>query len=62
MKLEDIKLSYGENAFQNATIERNDKTIDYETSNNLTYIQLLSLENFMMLKLLVQSMVHQFVL
>lgn len=43
MKLEDIKLMYGENAFQNAGIEANEKTIDYETSGNLTYIQILSL-------------------
>lgn len=43
MKLEDIKLMYGENAFQNAGIEANDKTIDYETSKNLTYIQILSI-------------------
>ena len=43
MRLEDIKLTYGENSFQNANIERNDKTIDYETSNNLTYSQLLSI-------------------
>ena len=26
----DIKLLYGENAFQNASIEPNDKMIDYE--------------------------------
>lgn len=43
MKVEDIKFTYGENAFQNAGIEANEKTIDYETSNNLTYIQVLSL-------------------
>ena len=43
MKLEDIKLLYGENSFQNAGIEANDKTIDYETSANLTYINILSL-------------------
>ena len=43
MKLEDIKLTCGENAFQNANIEANDKTIDYETSNNLTYINILSI-------------------
>ena len=42
MKIEDIKLNYGENAFQKADIEINDKTIDYETSDNLTYTQLLS--------------------
>lgn len=43
MKIEDIKLMYGENAFQNASIEPNDRTIDYETSSNLTYLQILSL-------------------
>ena len=43
MQLKDIKLMYGENAFQNAGIESNDKTIDYETSDNLSYIQILSL-------------------
>ena len=43
MKLEDIKLMYGENAFQNAGIESNDKTIDYETSGNLTYVQILAI-------------------
>ena len=43
MKLEDIKLNYGENTFQKASIEQNDKTIDYEISGNLTYVQILSL-------------------
>ena len=43
MKLEDIKLMYGENASQNAGIERNEKTLDYETSGNLTYVQILSI-------------------
>lgn len=43
MKLEDIKFLCGENSFQNAELEMNDKTIDYETSNNLTYINVLSL-------------------
>ena len=43
MNIETIKLMYGENAFQNAGIETNDKTIDYETSGNLTYIQILSI-------------------
>ncbi len=43
MKIEDIKLLYGENSFQNAGIEPNEKTIDYETNKNLTYINLLSL-------------------
>ncbi|MCM1340093.1 MAG: hypothetical protein NC191_10520 [Muribaculaceae bacterium] len=41
--MNNIQLLYGENAFQNASIEPNDKTIDYETSGNLTYIQILSL-------------------
>lgn len=43
MKIDDIKILYGENSFQNAGIETNEKTIDYETSKNLTYIDLLSL-------------------
>lgn len=43
MKINDIKLNYGANASQNAAIESNDKTIDYEVSGNLTYNQLLSL-------------------
>ena len=34
MRIDDLKLTYGENAFQNAGIEANDKTIDYETSAN----------------------------
>lgn len=43
MKVEDIKLVCGENAFQTANIESNENTIDYETSANLTYINLLSI-------------------
>jgi phosphoribosylaminoimidazolecarboxamide formyltransferase/IMP cyclohydrolase len=43
MNIDDIKLVSGENPFQNAGIERNDKTIDYETSNNLSYLNILSL-------------------
>ena len=35
-------LNYGENAFQKAELEKNDKTIDYEVNGSLTYIQLLS--------------------
>ena len=42
MKIEDIKLTYGENAFQNANIEANDKTVDYEVNGKLTYINILS--------------------
>lgn len=43
MKIEDIKFIQGENPFQKAEIESNDKTIDYETSSNLTYINILSI-------------------
>lgn len=43
MRVEDIKLISGENIFQKAEIERNEKTIDYEVSSNLTYINFLSL-------------------
>ena len=43
MKIEDIKLVNGENSYQKAEIERNDKTIDYETNKNLTYVNLLSI-------------------
>lgn len=42
MKIEDIKLLCGENSFQNAEIESNEKTIDYETNHKLSYIQILS--------------------
>ena len=43
MKPSEIKITYGQNATQNAGFELNDKTIDYETSANLNYIQILSL-------------------
>ena len=43
MRLEDIKLTCGENASQNAAIEANEKTIDYEISGNLTYSTLISI-------------------
>ena len=43
MRVEDIKFNYGENVFQKAEIERNEKTLDYETSANLSYINVLSL-------------------
>lgn len=42
MKIDDIKLPCGENAFQNAGIEQNSNTIDYEVSGKLTYINFLS--------------------
>ena len=40
---ENIVLEYGENSFQKAEIEQNDKTIDYEVRGKLTYIELISL-------------------
>ena len=43
MKLEDLKLISGENSFQIASIERNENTIDYETSVQLTYTDILAL-------------------
>ena len=43
MNINDIKLLHGENSFQKAEIEKNDKTIDYETSDKLSYIEILSL-------------------
>lgn len=43
MKINDINFVSGENSFQNARIEENDKVIDYETSCNLSYTQMLSL-------------------
>lgn len=43
MKIEDLKIINGENSFQNAGIERNEKTIDYETSRNLTYANIISI-------------------
>jgi phosphoribosylaminoimidazolecarboxamide formyltransferase/IMP cyclohydrolase len=38
-----IKFNYGENTFQKAEIETNDKTIEYDISGDLTYIQTLSI-------------------
>ena len=43
MKFDEIRIENGENSFQNASIERNDKTIDYETSKNLTYSDIISI-------------------
>lgn len=42
MKIDELKLSCGENAFQTAEIEANDKTIDYEISANMTYTEMLA--------------------
>ena len=43
MKLEDLKIEYGENNYQNAYIEKNDKTIDYETSKELAYVDIVAI-------------------
>lgn len=43
MKIEDIKLEYGENFYQKASIEANDKVIDYEVNGNLNYLQIISI-------------------
>ncbi|MBQ4115532.1 hypothetical protein IJD34_09040 [bacterium] len=43
MKVEDIKLLCGENGFQKAEIEANEKTIDYDVQGEVTYTQILSL-------------------
>lgn len=43
MKFDEINITMGENIFQTATLEQNDKTIDYETSRELTYADIISL-------------------
>lgn len=43
MNVNDINFLHGENIFQKAEIEKNDKTIDYEIQGKLTYTQMLSL-------------------
>ena len=42
MKPNEISFLYGENTYQTAEIEQNDKMIDYETSANLTYVEMMS--------------------
>ena len=42
MKLDEIKITSGENAYQTASLEANDKTIDYETSKNLSYTDIIT--------------------
>ncbi len=43
MKVNDIKVSVGVNNFQNACFEENDRTIDYESSRNLSYSEIISI-------------------
>ena len=43
MKNEDIKITSGQNEFQNASFECNDKTLDYETSCQLSFNDIVSI-------------------
>lgn len=43
MQAEEIQITTGQNPSQNAGFEKNDKTIDYETSKNLSYYDIISL-------------------
>lgn len=43
MQAEEIQITTGENQNQNAVFEQNDKTIDYETSKNLSFSDIISL-------------------
>lgn len=43
MKTDDIKILTGENSFQTANFEPNDKMIDYELSVNLSYADVISI-------------------
>lgn len=43
MQSDEIKIITGKNLFQNASFEMNDKTIDYETSKNLSFADIISL-------------------
>lgn len=43
MKIDDIKLTIGENEIQSASLESNEKTIDYETSKPLSWADMVSI-------------------
>ena len=43
MRIDEIQITTGENLTQNACFEQNDKTIEYETSKNLSYADIISL-------------------
>lgn len=45
MQLDEIQITTGENSFQTASFESNDKTIEYETSKNLSYADIVSIYN-----------------
>lgn len=44
MLVDDIRITCGENNFQNAGFEKNDRTIDYETSRNLSFSEIISIK------------------
>ena len=43
MQIDEIQITTGENSFQAASFESNDKMIDYETSKNLSYADMVSI-------------------
>lgn len=43
MNIDDLKITCGENSYQNASLEKNDKTIDYTSSCSLDYIDIISI-------------------
>ena len=43
MKLEEFEIAIGENAHQTASLERNEKTLDYDSSRKLSYLEILSI-------------------
>ena len=43
MIIDDLKIQYGMNSHQIASIEKNEKTIDYETSAQLSYLNVLAI-------------------
>ena len=43
MKLEEFEITIGENAHQTASLERNEKTLDYDSSRKLSYLEILSI-------------------
>ena len=45
MQIDEIQIATGENSFQTAEFEPNDKTIDYETNKNLSYADIISIFN-----------------
>ncbi|MBR6126829.1 hypothetical protein IKQ21_04005 [bacterium] len=44
MQIDDIEITTGVNAFQSASFENHDRTIEYETSKNLSYSDVISIK------------------